>query len=123
MRNTEIEQWIDSIKELIEQGSRDEACRELKRLADTYDEGLHELTDDILTDEGVTELMRARVAQGDEWGSIKCMLEDIKWHNDEFYYLEGDGNVSNITENTLWCLATDAETTLADLIEEQRSEL
>ena len=67
----------------------------LFKIADDYD--VHEILDQIVTDDEIDEILRGRINEGNSWESIAIFLCDVRLLNQKYYFIDGYGNLSNLS--------------------------
>ena len=70
----------------------------LFKIADDYD--IHEILDQIVTDEEIEDVLRGRINDGDSWESIAIFFCDVRLLNQKYYYLNGYQNLENLNLRT-----------------------
>ena len=77
----------------------------LFKIADEYD--VHEILQQIVTDDDIDEILRGRINEGDSWESIAIFFSDIRLLNQPYYFIDGYGNLSNLTLKQFNIIITD----------------
>ena len=65
------------------------------KIADDY--GIHEITDQIVTDGEIDDILKSYIDDGSEWERIAIFFSDIRLLNQKYYFIDGYGNLSNLT--------------------------
>ena len=99
-----LKERLESIKNLLEDYNRDDAVREILDLS--YDYGLDYYTENIIEEAMIDELVKNRL-NSSGWQGVSCMLNKINYLNDEYYFINGCGNLEELTINHLECIFSD----------------
>ena len=67
----------------------------LFKIADEYD--VHEILDQIVTDDEIDGILRGMINEGNSWESIAIFLCDVRLLNQKYYFIDGYGNLSNLS--------------------------
>ena len=70
---------------------------ELFKIADKYD--VHELLEQIVDDEQINMIVKDYMTDWNSWELVAIFLADVKVLNQEYYYLNGYGNLENLTSS------------------------
>ena len=70
----------------------------LFQIAIDYD--VHEILDQIVTDDEIDEILRGRINECNSWESIAIFLCDVRLLNQPYYFIDGYGNLSNLSLRT-----------------------
>ena len=114
-----LKERLESIKNLLEDYNRHEAVREILDLS--YDYGLDYYTENIIEEAMIDELVQNRLYSSG-WQGVACMLDKINYLNDEYYFINGYGNLEELTINRLQCIFNDMEKELLNMEEEEEEE-
>ena len=114
-----LKERLESIKNLLESYNRDDAVREILDLS--YDYGLDYYTENIIEEAMIDELVQNRLYSSG-WQGVACMLDKINYLNDEYYFINGYGNLEELTINRLQCIFNDMEKELLNMEEEEEEE-
>jgi hypothetical protein len=77
--------------------------------------GADEFVQDIVDDEQLDEMVKHEAESGG-WQRVAFFLADVRYTNDEYYYINGYGNAENLTNDRL-------EGIVSDLVDELRRNL
>ena len=111
-----LKERLESIKNLLEDYNRDDAVREILDLS--YDYGLDYYTENIIEEAMIDELVKNRL-NSSGWQGVSCMLNKINYLNDEYYFIDGYGNLEELTINRLECIFNDMKEELLNIEEEE----
>ena len=114
-----LKERLESVKNLLESYNRDDAVREILDLS--YDYDLDYYTEDIIEEAMIDELVQNRLYSSG-WQGVACMLDKINYLNDECYFINGYGNLEELTINRLQCIFNDMEKELLNMEEEEEEE-
>ena len=114
-----LKERLESIKNLLEDYNRDDAVREILDLS--YDYGLDYYTENIVEEAMIDELVKNRL-NSSGWQGVSCMLNKINYLNDEYYFIDGYGNLEELTINRLECIFNDMKEELLNMEEEEEEE-
>lgn len=114
-----LKERLESIKDLLEDYNRDEATREILDLA--YDYDLVSFVENIADEGFIDELVKNRF-DSSGWQGVACMLKKINYLNDEYYFMNGYGNLEELTINRLECIFNDMKEELLNIEEEEEEE-
>ena len=114
-----LKERLESIKNLLENYNRYDAVREIIDLS--YDYDLDYYTEDIIEEAMIDELVQNRLYSSG-WQGVACMLDKINYLNDEYYFINGYGNLEELTINRLQCIFNDMEKELLNMEEEEEEE-
>ena len=114
-----LKERLESVKNLLESYNRDDAVREILDLA--YDYDLEYYTENIIEEEMMDELVKNRL-NSSGWQGVSCMLSKINYLNDEYYFIDGYGNLEELTINRLECIFNDMKEELLNIEEEEEEE-
>ena len=114
-----LKERLESIKNLLEDYNRDDAVREILDLS--YDYGLDYYTENIIEEAMIDELVKNRL-NSSGWQGVSCMLNKINYLNDEYYFIDGYGNLEELTINRLECIFNDMKEELLNMEEEEEEE-
>ena len=99
-----LKERLESIKNLLGSYNRYDATREILDLA--YDYDLEYYTENIIEEALIDELVQNRLYSGG-WQGVSCMLSKINYLNDEYYFINGCGNLEELTISHLECIFND----------------
>lgn len=108
MRKNEVRELIEQIRGELANYGRDEVVpmlRELEELTEVYGH-----LDDIIDNELINELVKSEVENGG-WQRVACLLAKVDYLNDEYYVIDGYGNLRHLDKYYL-------ENTLEDMLRE-----
>ena len=114
-----LKERLESIKNLLESYNRDEATVSILELAHDYD--LEYFTENIIEEEMIDGLVQNRFYSGG-WQGVACMLSKINYLNDDYYFMNGYGNLEELTINRLECIFNDMKEELLNIEEEEEEE-
>ena len=98
-----LKERLESIKNLLGSYNRYDATREILDLA--YDYDLEEYVEDIIEESTINEIIGYRLHCG--WKNIACMLDKINYLGDDYYFMDGCGNLEELTISHLECIFSD----------------
>ena len=78
-------------------------------------------TEDIVNTDEIDDLVQTRLNDGG-WQGVACMLSEVNYLNDEYYLINGYGNLEELTIEYLQCVFDDLKGSLSELIEEEDKE-
>ena len=99
-----LKERLESIKNLLASYNRYDATREILDLA--YDYDLEYYTENIIEEALIDELVQNRLYSGG-WQGVSCMLSKINYLNDDYYFINGYGNLEELTISNLECIFSD----------------
>lgn len=99
-----LKERLESIKNLLRSYKRYDAVREILDLA--YDYDLEEYVEDIIEESTINEIIEDRLRCGG-WQNIACMLDKINYLGDDYYFMDGCGNLEELTISHLECIFSD----------------
>ena len=114
-----LKERLESIKNLLEDYNCYDAVREILDLS--YDYGLDYYTENIIEEAMMDELVKNRL-NSSGWQGVSCMLSKINYLNDEYYFIDGYGNLEELTINRLECIFNDMKEELLNIEEEEEEE-
>ena len=114
-----LKERLESIKNLLENYNRDDAVREILDLS--YDYDLDYYTENIIEEAMIDELVKNRL-NSSGWQGVSCMLNKINDLNDEYYFIDGYGNLEELTINRLECIFNDMKEEILNMEEEEEEE-
>ena len=62
-----------------------------------YDYDVHEILDQIVTEEEIDDILKAYIDDGSNWERIAIFFCDVRLLNQKYYFIDGYGNLSNLT--------------------------
>lgn len=65
-----------------------------------YENKLENYADDFIHTDDLDEFVARRVQSGG-WQGVACMLNRVDWFDDEYYHIDGYGNIENVNPNIL----------------------
>lgn len=77
----------------------------LLKIADDYE--IHDITQQIVTDEEIDEIIHERLDNGAGWEGIYFMLQGIRMLNQRYYYFNGYANIENLSPRLFYILLDD----------------
>ena len=114
-----LKERLQSIENLMKDYNHDDVTREILDLA--YDYNLEYYTEDIVNTDEIDDLVQTRLNDGG-WQGVACMLSEVNYLNDEYYLINGYGNLEELTIEYLQCVFDDLKSSLLELIEEEDKE-
>lgn len=114
-----LRERIENVKELLKGYDREEATRELVDICNEY--GQEYLVDDIIPTDYIDEYIQ-RELESRGWQGVACCLAKIEYLNDEYYLINGYGNLEELTIHHLGLIVSDLENNLRDEMEEEEEE-
>ena len=88
-------------------------------LASEYEEIVNIINDNIIDTEQINELIKEKINDGCDWISIKILLDGIKYNSENYYHIDGYGNIEDLTIGHLEDMYEDIKSELTDILEEQ----
>ena len=114
-----LKERLQSIENLMKDYNHDDGAREILDLA--YDYNLEYYTEDIINTDEIDDLVQTRLNDSG-WQGVACMLSEVNYLNDEYYLINGYGNLEELTIEYLQCVFDDLKSSLSELIEEEDKE-
>ena len=114
-----IRERLEEIRGMLKNYDTQGAIREIINLANEYDK--YDFVDDIIHTDDITDFIKARLDSG--WEGVACCLAKIEYLNDEYYLINGYGNLEELTTSTVECYLNDLRTELEGDIMEEEAEL
>lgn len=111
-----IRERIEEIRGYINRYDLSRAMGEIRELGEEY--GHYELLDDVIDTDYLDEMVRMRLESGG-WQGVACMLSDISSLNDEYYRIDGYGNIEDFDRNDCEMIIDELEILLENDIEEE----
>lgn len=93
MRNNEVRELVESIREELANCNKNEVVSMLRDLEDLTQNYGH--LDDIVDTELIDELVQSRLSDGG-WQGVACMLAKVEYLNDDYYIFNGYGNLEHL---------------------------
>ena len=106
---------IKTLREIMDNLSTGELIGELISLA--YEYGLDYLVEDIIATEDIDYFIEERL-KSCGWQGVACCLSDINYINDDYYEIDGYGNLREFTFSDAKKLLDYIEDEIYDLVEE-----
>lgn len=72
-----------------------------------YDYSVYDLLDVIVTNEDIEVIIEEYVNSGSSWERIAIFLSGVKVLNQQYYHLNGYGNLENLTSEKFYILLDD----------------
>ena len=110
---------LRGIEENIKKGNIEEALNGMYDLANEYEEAVNIINDNIIDTEQINELIKEKINDGCDWISIKILLDGIKYNSENYYHIDGYGNIEDLTIGHLEDMYEDIKSELTDILEEQ----
>ena len=107
------------IEENIRRGNIEEVLNGMYDLANEYDGVISIIDDNIIDTEIINELIKEKINDGADWVSIKILLDGIKYNSDNYYHIDGYGNIEDLTIGRLELMYEDIKNELIDILEEE----
>lgn len=98
MMYNKVRDLVGNIREEINNYGRDNVVpmlRELEELTEAYG-----YLDDIIDTDLLDELVQSRLSDGG-WQGVACMLSDVSYLNDDYYVVDGYGNIRHLQTSDL----------------------
>ena len=111
-----LKEKLQSIKNSMKYYKKDYVAKEILDLA--YGYNLEKYTKNIINREEIDDLVQFRLDESG-WEGVACMLKKINYVTDEYYLIDGYGNLEELTKEYLECVYEDLERELLELIEEE----
>ena len=99
-----LKERLESIKNLLASYNRYDATREILDLADDYD--LEDYVENIIEESMINEIIQDRL-RCCGWQNIACMLDKVNYLDDDYYFMNGYGNLEELTISHLECIFSD----------------
>lgn len=110
---------LRGIEENIKKGNIEEVLNGMYDLANEYDGVISIINDNIIDTEIINELIKERINGGADWVSIKILLEGIHYMNDNYYHIDGYGDIEDLTIGHLEDMYEDIKNELTEILEEE----
>lgn len=110
---------LRGIEENIRRGNIEEVLNGMYDLANEYDGVISIINDNIIDTEIINELIKEKINDGADWVSIKILLDGIKYNSDNYYHIDGYGNIEDLTIGHLEDMYEDIKNELTDILEEK----
>ena len=110
---------LRGIEENIRRGNIEEVLNGMYDLANEYDGVISIINDNIIDTEIINELIKEKINDGADWVSIKILLDGIKYNSDNYYHIDGYGNIEDLTIGHLEDMYEDIKNELTDILEEE----
>ena len=114
-----LKERLESIKNSMKYYHNDYVAEEILSLA--YDYELEDCVTDIINREEIDNLVQDRL-ENSGWEGVACMLSKINYLTDEYYLIDGYGNLENLTARYLECIFDDLKNELLKLTEEEEED-
>lgn len=112
-----IKERLNEIKGLVEGRHLDAAAEKLLDLA--FDYSKYEAVETIISSNELTEKVEGLVSKG--WQAVYITLKNIENSSKDYYYLDGYGQVRDLSFEDLEIITDKLEDALADQLEEEAS--
>ena len=99
-----LKERLESIKNLLVSYNRYDAVREILDLA--YDYDLEDYVENIIEESMINEIIQDRL-RCCGWQNIACMLDKVNYLDDDYYFMNGYGNLEELTISHLECIFSD----------------
>ena len=109
-----LKERLNSIENSIKYHGKDYAVGKILNLA--YDYDLEDRVENIISREVIDDLVQFRLDKSG-WEGVACMLSKINYVTDEYYLIDGYGNLEELTKEYLECIFDDLKNELLELIE------
>ena len=108
MNNKELIEKIEGLRKKFSKRYlyRREIIESLFEIA--YEHDLEYIVENIISAEDIDDFIQARL-ESSGWQGVVCCLEKVKYVEDEYYLVNGYGNLEEITLDYLRCLVDDLE--------------
>lgn len=83
--------------------------------------GIDEVMENFIDTDFLDELVQNRMSNGG-WQGVACMLDGIDYLNDDYYIMDGYGNMQEITINDIECVISDILNSYEEYLEEDEEE-
>lgn len=103
---------LNDIEENIKKGNIEDIVADMYDLANEYEEISNIINENIITTEEIDELVKEKINNHGDWVEIKILLDDIKYNLNEYYYIDGYGNIKDF-------MYEDIKYELTDILEEE----
>lgn len=107
---------IKNIKNLLKEFNKDEAINEMMGLAIEY--GLEELLENIIATDEIEYLIENRL-KNSGWQDVACLLAKVNCLNDNYYLINGYGNLEEISMEYLEMILEELENALEEKVGEE----
>ena len=61
---------------------------------------VHEILEQIVSDEEIDDILKSYIDDGSNWERIAIFFSDIRLLNQPYYFIDGYGNLSNLSLST-----------------------
>lgn len=107
-----LKQRISNLKSMVNNYNLDDAVCELIDICNEY-----EVLEDVIFSYVDDEMINNIIKGFDDWSRIAIFLSGVNYLNNEFYHLDGYGNLEEIKSSILMCDIEDLETELSEILE------
>jgi len=114
-----LKEDFEEIEGYINRGNFCKAISSMKDIANEY--GQEETADKFIDTEMMDDFVRARLESGG-WQGVACCLSDVNYLNDDYYEIDGYGNLKDVTSSSLECTLSDLKRNLEDELKEEEEE-
>ena len=99
-----VKMLINEVKENLKNYDKENAINKLFELCDIVEN--YELMENIIHTDDISEFVNSRLAVGG-WQGVACCLAKIEYLNDEYYLIDGYGNLEELSVAYIDCLLSD----------------
>ena len=110
---------LNNMEENLKNRNIEETLDNMYDLANEYEEVENIINDNIIDTEQINELIKEKINDGCDWISIKILLDGIKYNSENYYHIDGYGNIEDLTVKHLELMYEDIKSELTDILEEQ----
>lgn len=114
-----LKEKMVELKELVNGYDRDIVVNLLQEICNEYDKEY--MIDDIVHTDVVDDMVKHEIENSD-WTRVACFLAKVNYLNDEYYLINGYGNLEEITMDYLGCIVNDLENEIQEELEEEEED-
>lgn len=115
-----------SLREMFEETERDiknydfsAAVNDLRNIG--YDYGQDDLVNDFVDEDYINDMVTNELNSGG-WTRVACFLAKVDNINEDYYRVNGYGNLEEVTKSDLECTLSDLKKNLCNELEEEEDE-
>lgn len=115
-----LRERFEEVREYLEGFDKESALAELMEICQEY--GQEEMLDDLIHEDNIDMMVENELKQGG-WTRVAIFLSKVEYLNDEYYVIDGYGNLTELTQGYVECLLADLQTNLEqEMLEEEGEE-
>lgn len=114
---------MSNLREMFEEAERDinnydfsAAVNDLKNIG--YEYGQDDLVNDFIDEDYINDMVKNELESGG-WTRVACFLAKVDSINNDYYRINGYGNLEEIDKSDLECTLSDLKRNLADELQEE----